>query len=381
MKTVIMRCPSEGRFHFGKLGLDENASLSQTSTIIHSDTLFSALLNICAKTFPDKVDGLKVAFDNEEIVISSAFYCLEVQDIMANNDRTTYPVVYFLPKPVYFELFNTDLSKRKAFSKIAFISKGVWEYGFTPPEWTEENGCLIVDEKFVMLTSELDHDYEQFTQNDGTKKPEKQISIYKEKTSPKIADHARRTKDNIFFQTDLVLANNLLDLNGSKKFRKSIQPHFYCLLDIKPNSVYGELVKMLFSIMEDEGIGGAISTGCGRLIECEIGEENFEFSFHNNIQAAGFQVSVSLIHPAPSDTSFPFVYYKTITRGGRKIALGKTSLKRVKMLKEGALIQGDTRGGIPQIHDSLPYFRNGKALCVPIHPKYLSRDNKLIYDY
>lgn len=372
-----MRCPPNGRFHFGKLGLDENASLYQTSTIIHSDTLFSALLNICAKCFPEKTGQLKNAFVQGEVAISSGFYCFEISDKKPDGTVVSYPLVYFLPKPSHFSLLNSNLKERKIFAKIAFVSKGVWERGLRPDQWTRDNDCIRIDDKFIMLTSEFDSDYSQLTKGDVPEYPELKVRSYKVKTAPKIADHARKRENNIFFQTDLLLGTNCLELNNGDRFTKSIQPHFYCLLDIKEDSSFHDLINTLFAIMADEGIGGAISTGCGKLTSCSIAEPSFTFSFQNGTRSDNYKVSASLINPDPNRL-FPYRYYKTIIRGGRKVALGNTPLKRVQMLREGALIEGVAFGRIPRIHDSLPNYRNGKAFCIPIHSNYtLTEDEDL----
>ena len=369
MKTIILKCPKYGRFHFGKLGLDENSSLAQSSEIIHSDTLFSALINVCSRICDeDTVKSLITAFDTKQIKISSAFYCLQIDNFNKDNSRISTKQVFFLPKPDYFELLNSDLENRKTYSKIAFVSKGIWSKGYLPSQWNKENDCIIIDKKFVLLKSELDDDYIQLTQDIDNDVPELSIKIFYSKTNPKIADHKRRWDNNIFFQTDLLLTQTSFyyQIKTQRVLRKTIQPNFYFFLDIDNNCKYKNLIYSVLKILADEGIGGAISTGCGKLEEVDIIDEDFSWDFENGKAHPELKVSASLISPENQDVLQKLYRYKILTRGGRPISKDRVSLKRIRMIKEGAIVSSGIDGGLPQIH-ALEYFRYGKTFTIPIH--------------
>lgn len=378
MKAVLLKCPAYGRFHFGLSGLDENSSLHQSGEIVHSDTLFSALVVLCAKTFPEQVEAFIRAFKNDQIQISSAYYCLETK-----RGGVREKLIHFFPKPVYFEAVNEDTQERKRIKKIAYLSKAVWERGIAPIDRTEDyydwnNLCRSVDKRFLILEEELEYNIREAI---------KVISVVE--TAPKIADHARRSANNIFFQTDLLLGYkefsraDLKDMGLASSQTYSVQPHFYFLLDTPElDEKLKRMLYMLIELLADEGIGGAISTGCGQLKGVEI--EDFEFKFkaltdedEAETADARYKVSMSLIAPLESDKAH-LKNGKIIVRGGRPIARHQQKendrLDRLKMIKEGALVKEDVQGHIPKIHKSEKFLRYGKAFKLAVHPNFIFDD-------
>jgi CRISPR/Cas system CSM-associated protein Csm4 (group 5 of RAMP superfamily) len=75
--AFILRCKPHAQFHFGKVALDEDTSLDDTSLIMHSDTFFSGLVNVHQRVFgTEATDAFVGEFrEKENITISSAFYC------------------------------------------------------------------------------------------------------------------------------------------------------------------------------------------------------------------------------------------------------------------------------------------------------------------
>lgn len=350
MEAIVLNCPKQGRFHFGLTGLDENASLYQTSAIIHSDTLFSALISLCAKAFPEQVKPLIDAF-NQHIRISSAYYCLDI-----HGDEELIKRIFFLPKPDCLDLKNDDVSIRKPIKKVQFLSKSVWEQGLLPKDWKGEH-CHIINGKFVVH------------QNDMPLKLAKQIEkVFEERTAPKIADHARQRNNNIYFQTDLHLHQSrikgeLPEEDGYREF--IVTPSFYLLVKdtlSESDKKLSNLLNLLFELLADEGIGGGISTGCGKLISIE------KEAFNIDMEVGKEAVSMSLISPKLTDFA-TVTYANILTRGGRNIS-AKETLNRLKMLKEGASITAATEGDIVAIHNSGMFLRYGKAFPLPIHPNY-----------
>jgi len=358
MQSVLLKCPPYARFHFGKTGLDENSSLYQTSDMMHSDTLFSALMITCNKAFgKERTDELCTEIKDGKIAFSSVFYFLE------NAENR----VFFLPKPDHFELLNANTKKRKDIRKVAFISKGVWEGGIRLEEWTDSEKCIILQGKFVLLVEEL----KELLGNIPDLFDTKQLKIFSIESAPKIADHARRRENNIFFQTDLHFAHNVI--NGQE-----ISPHFYFLVQFN-NAKCETLFKSVCDILTDEGIGGGISTGSGKLAgEGKAIFQNFSMNIEKSLE--GVKTTLSLISPSSETELSNLSYYKILTRGGRPITWKKGRLERIKMLKEGALVKGDILGDIPKLDVfdkdgikltvDIPYYRNGKAFCLSIHENY-----------
>ena len=376
MEAVLLKCPPYARFHFGITGLDENSSLHQTSERLHSDTLFSVLMVLCSKIFPNQIDDLKAAFESGEVSISSGSYYLEITEYETLK-KITQRQIFFLPKPECFELLNTDADKRKELRKIKFVSKGVWERGLLPEDWLmKDSECVIIQGKFVALLSELTAD------DKLAKQVANSISIFEEKTAPKIADHNRRRENNIFFQTDLCFAANFLKDNDGKPLFQ-IMPHFYFLIEHRADSQVKNLVETLIEILPDEGIGGGISTGCGKIDSSEI--IPFDWQFSEGEKSSKYNVSASLISPVSKADLTALVGYKVMTRGGRRLSISEKKLAqipenkreeakqlaRVKMIREGALLQlpNEVTGQLVPLHDFIPNYRNGKAFCLPIHQK------------
>jgi CRISPR-associated protein Csm4 len=194
MQAIILKCPPNGRFHFGITAPDVDSALSSSSICFHSDTLFSALVILCNRMFPDRVNELIQFFNNQEIQISSGSYCLE---ILQENEPPQR--VFFLPKPSQFDAASLELADRKAVKGIEYISKTIWEKGIPPDEWLSTNECSLIDRKFLVHEDELSGEVCDLIEG-----------FYKIKTEPKIADHARKKTNNIFFQTDLFLKTNYL---------------------------------------------------------------------------------------------------------------------------------------------------------------------------
>ncbi len=372
MKAIQLECPKYGRFHFGKTGLEENASLHRSEEIIHSDTLFSAIISTCSKVFPDQLEALLEAFKDKEgsIKLSSAFPCWNVNSIHKKEKKEDRHTIFFLPKPVHLELYDENEEAdidRKKIQRIAYISKTIWDKGIAPKYWCDKEDCILIDKKYLVHRDDL----------------YKEIALEIEdittiQTVPKIADHIRQPSDNIFFQTDLYFNSfewnsndfNMLNLRFLSNY--SIQPHFYFLLDINLNDTNRHLEKVLdvlLDIIIDEGIGGSISTGAGRLIsKTEI--ENFKWQIKEQDIAKNHAVTMSLYCPSDHEELQKVQFGKIITRGGRLIGK-EDQLKRVKMFQEGALIKHLVKGSIPSIHDSKPYLRYGRAFMIPVHQNYV----------
>ncbi len=352
MEAIILKCPENGRFHFGLTAPGPEIALSKTSGCFHSDTLFSALIVLCAKTFPDEVSAFIASFKSGEIKISSGSFCLEVSD--------KKEPIYFLPKPAHFDCYQDENINRKEIKDIQYISKKIWENGLTPAEW-KKNRCVWVDKKF------LAHFYE-FPRNYGKEK------IINSVTEPKIADHARKSVDNIFFQTDIQTKRTILI---SDTTITTVHIHLYFLLENeRADERMKKLFDLLLDILIDEGFGGGISSGNGKIESIKRATwewDNKIFSEQN--RSHKIMASASLISPSANDQLDDILAGNVITRGGRNTSKDGT-LKRIKMFKEGTIFNKDTiSGNIPEIHnkevqESNIYLRYGKAFPLPVHEKY-----------
>lgn len=335
-KAVILKCLPQSRFHFGRVGLDVNTSLNDSSIIPHSDTLFSAMIHVGARLLEHdaEVDALVDLFRGEnaapKVKISSGCYCLE-------NAKGDF--LYFLPKPLHLNLIKTE--HPKDLKKIQFISKEVWELGLNPNDWKTK--CKIIDKLFVVTEAEYDH----FQLSE-------QAVFFKEIALPKVTVHKEDKKDSFFYQTTI----QIMPLN------ENVKVHYYFLLETQ-DLVDSEtnLLNQILDILPYEGIGGERTTGCG-LFESVVYED-----FDLKVPNANRFVTISLTNPQ-SDAEFKaFENYQIVTRGGRQLGQSNQQfLKKVNMIAEGALVNQAVQGRLVSIAPKTiqqPYFRNGICMTLP----------------
>lgn len=337
-KAIVLRCRPGSQFHFGKIAVDDETSLDETSDILHSDTLFSALVELSARAFPDFVDELIKCFDENLVRISSGFYLVEL--------KKTGETIFFLPKPCTTEVGE----KNKVQRKIRFISKGVWEAGIPSKKWTDKSECVILQNQFIVLRTEVEkfnlHQLENW-------------QILNTHTLPKVAVHKESKEDSIYFQTNMTIPR-----------QKDLMTHIYFLLEADDQFLGSELWNKLLNLiglLGIEGIGGERSTGCGHIDEVTM--EDFEISL-----SSPYFGLMSLFFPQDEEELEAVFAYKTFTRGGRRVPL-QGSLKRVKMIAEGAVCGKPVIGKIIPILKGPDYDfrRSGKAFTIPVHQNFAPR--------
>lgn len=337
MKIIILNSKPDTRFHFGKaLGAfteESHNTQKMTSDYLHSDTLWSALVNAWALSCPDTVDDFIDYCNNGIFKISSAFYCFVPQ--LYEEQKNLNKAVFFLPKPTSLNLFK--FSEPKKMKKVKFISKGVWENGLMPGDWFNSDKCIISpNEEAIALKSEISELFNLFSTETAAKTSARDIT---------------RREDVFYFQTDLYLANN-------------IQWYFF-IENSLPDELQSDFQKAMQTLV-NFGIGGERTTGCGSLTGYE--EIDFDFNFVNNSFANVYRVSVSLTAPNENELS-ENALYQIIKRGGRFIEKGK-SLPMVQMLLEGAVFDNDVKGRIIKLYDHPKVMRYGLSFLIPMHSNF-----------
>lgn len=347
MQLAKLQCKLGAQFHFGKLGLDENMSLDDTSDYIHSDTLFSALINEHFFIFGDenKTDAFVKAFENNKIKISSGFYSL------AFAKRQ----ILFFPVPVHFTFLVTKpeiLNNIKQLKKIKFASQCILNEGISPEEWFTGK-CVIIQDKFVCKKEEI----EDLASLEQLKK----LKIFTHHSETKVKVHTTSQEGVLYNQVNIQIAENEIE---------NLKINFFFLFDVL-EEFKNQLEKVIHSL-EFSGIGGQRSTGSGQFEKVEI--SNYEY----NVPIENVPMSISLIIPENENLD-NFEYYDFIERGGRRIGFNPEegtgfNLKRVKMIQEGAMLKNNSEKG--KITDLKPkgeagiFLRNGKAFLLPIHKNF-----------
>lgn len=341
MNVIILKCKPGALFRLGE------GSLVDVSHIIHSDTLFSALVNIYEMVFGEGEEFVRLVDDNK-ILFSSAFPLLE--NIHSGN------FIYFLPKPKI--VFDTAESLGKKEKKINFLSLKAFNKisesidSLSLSSKFDLNELLVLADEYALLKDELDSTILPTT------------PFIREQIFPKTAVHKESREDAFYFQTDIQLVPFCDD-------RKKIcyNPHFYFLI----NDTLNELEKIKFisclRILADEGIGGDRGSGRGFVEEVIIKElENFV------VMDGKYYLTLSLTNPT-SQTEFDnCISYDLIKRGGGSIGLEgnpENHRKQVKMISEGSIFNSPIKGRIVEVSPSVNHYthkiyRNGKAFLIPI---------------
>jgi CRISPR-associated protein Csm4 len=335
-QAIILKCSTQSRFHFGRVAIDADTSLNDSSIMPHSDTLFSAMIHLAARIFRDEQavnDFVKLFGANDfepKIRLSSGFYCLE---------NAAGEFLYFLPKPLNFNLIKMD--NQKDLKKIQFISKSVWEQGLKPTDWLTK--CKMIDRKFVVTNAEFD----QFKLSEKDK-------FFEEISLPKVTVHKETKEGSFFYQTTI----QIMPLQQGTKV------HLYFLLDTENlTDEENKLLNQVLYLLPYEGIGGERTTGCG--LFSGFVKQAFDLQVADNQHF----ISVSLVNPNNNAEFQAFKNYQIVTRGGRQI--GKSNqqfLKKVNMIAEGAVVQQAIRGRIVSIAPAgmtTPYLRNGISMTLP----------------
>lgn len=331
MKAIILDTKSTTQFHFGTTSLETDTNLDDSSEICHSDTLWSAIVDNCAKIDNSHTRRFIDWSEQGRIRLSSTFFCVEF-----NNS-----IVYFLPKPAALNLFDIDSDLRKKAKKIKYISKGAMELGLRPKDWFYGD-CIIIQDKFVALKNEIPNDA-------ATTK------FYQLNTIPKTKVSYRKKEGNFYHQTNVQLCSG-----------DGFQTKYYFLIEHSLDSSEWEQFLNYLKFTLSYGLGGELSTGCGK-IDC-YKEKDFNLNISNHEQF--FSCSLSL--PESENEKSRFNYYQLLTRGGKRIENGK-SAKIIEMLQEGAVFSDRINGGIADLtpeNAAAPIKRCGMPLLLPLHENY-----------
>jgi CRISPR-associated protein Csm4 len=344
MQVIILKSNFGTRFRFGEaLGAyteDESNSTKTTSEYLHSDTLWSALVNAWALACTDTVECFIDECRKGNFKLSSAFYCIEFSDRyygLSTQSPETKKKVFFLPKPVSLNLFAFDEPKK--LKRIKFISKGIWESGLLPKDWFNADKCtLLQNESIVALKTEIG----------------RSVNIFKIETMPHTrARDVTDREDAFYYQSDLCLLHS-----------DSFNVNWYFFVENNlPQNLRTDF-KSAMQMLVNMGIGGERTSGCGSLTGYI--EENYELQITNYDHS----VSVSLIAPNENELAETSLY-QVIKRGGRFLEKGK-SLKMIQMLQEGAVFENDIKGKIVTLNENPPVLRYGINLSIPLHNDFIN---------
>ena len=330
MKAVILKAKQGSSFHFGEYAPFGETFLDYASSFPHSDTIFSALVNIHDFIWPEETNYFVNFFKTGSIRISSGMFCI----------KTENETLFFLPRPV---MMKTDPGEDpKRFRNIEWISTGAWQNGMVSQPGGDD--LIIVGKRFVCQKEE----WTRLTDADPA-----HFRIYEEEALPRVMVHSETREDTLYQQTNTVLC-------GSDNLNVS----YYFLADYENlENLWRERLETVISLLPDSGLGGQRTTGCGFFEGLEWKENPLPETAEDS-----YRVNLGLLSPE-KDLS-DCLAYRIITRGGRYT--GKGRLKKVIMLREGAIVNGNIEGSMADISPAGDgsSLRLGMPVFYPV-PKHL----------
>ncbi len=338
MELLILRCNPHNPLHLGS-GL-----LDQSGAIIHSDTLFSALVNNYVLLFGQS--GLSEfinAFKAESILeISSAFPAIET---------IRGELILFFPAPIDLRhRFKGDQDLDKSVKKIRFISEGILkEIG----EGIHLPSCRMLGAEFLVTAAE----HRLIAVGDKTNQPETLPPPIQFGTAAHVLMHQIGQED-AFFNVTAIYPRKL---RRQEKMSAAFDTHYYFLF--RTQNCQPELLarfKACVALLADEGIGGERSAGLGGFANVDWkGIVQFKYASKGD-----HSLSLGLGIPADQEAFDQVSKYATVMRGGNAIGTGNNNQfarKRIRMIAEGALCDAQPKGmtaniaGDDSLHQVLRY--------------------------
>jgi len=315
--------------HIGARGV----GYEETEDMIHSDTLFSALMTLWGHFYEDDIEAF---CHNPPFIISSAF---------PFKDDT-----YFFPFPMVRigKDEKTDNRGKKRLKRVRYVSQELLE--------TILNGngdSLDFDEKETFQHGKFWCKWDSSTSPDNR-------AAYLERELPRVNVDRNTNASDIFYFSEIFFAEDA-GLFFLARFReREIKTKFETIL----------------RFLGDEGIGGDKRTGKG-LFSLHVRDK---FNISSPKRSDGF-MTLSLYHPEETEFTggvFQNASYKLITREGWLHTPGAMTLRRkkVRMAQEGSifnLVGKDLYGTCPCVLDRADelglnhnIYRYGIAFSVPI---------------
>ena len=313
-KLTIYRLIFRSPLHVG----EDVVGPEKVSSIVHSDTILSALYSLALKVNGDI--STKIAGGAVRISSASPFY-------RDNNDIT-----YYFPKPIIaqekvFPISEADYPLRKKLKKLNFI----------PLDWILK---IINGETIEVTAQEIENIKEKLKK------------LFKTHTIPKVALDRITQDSNLFHFGELHFSKGGLFIIADFK-------------DEDMRSAFEGLLKFL----GDEGLGGKRTAGYGLF---DVETDSFEINLPENPSK---YLLLSLYWPSTEERynlNLKESSYQLIRRTGWFLLNDGRSLKRrpLWMFKEGSILNKEPFGGAADVTpDSLNsgrVYRFGYALSLPM---------------
>lgn len=316
--------------HVNSKGID----FEQAEEIIHSDTLYSAIVSAWSKFYGDDEDFRMITSTDifpPPFILSSAFPFM--------GDKLFFPIPI---TGVFTGEISTD--KRKKIKKIKYLEKSLFEKVISGDKLLSPIESSTIQDGSILVNN-----------NDC---PFNEIYLIFETPRVVIDRHTGRTE--IFHFSQISFEKNCGFFFLVKFNNKSLEKKFNAVI----------------RFLGDEGIGADRSSGKGLFVP-EISDFTMEIP-----ESANHFLTLSLYHPTRDEVEEKILkdsYYKIQTRRGWISYTGGHALRRksIRMIAEGSVVKDiktkNIYGDMPVVLErnpqlGLPFdvIRNGFCFSVPI---------------
>ncbi|MCX7759100.1 MAG: type III-A CRISPR-associated RAMP protein Csm4 [bacterium] len=305
MKTLLVKLKFKTELHIG-----ETASiLTKIDNIIHSDTLFSAIVNMYCLIFGlDKAEILMQKIINENYLrISSAFYF--------------YKDKLLAPKPFGIKLKSDDSEDYKKIKKLKFVPFDL----------------LCNPQKFLNLSK---------NEIEGIYNMNKSLALEEER--PRVSIDRTTNSSNIYYISYYYLSDDA---------------GMWFFLQVNPE-IEKEIITTI-KVLGDEGIGGERTYGFG------LFTPTFEEYKLPNVESQSLFVNLSLTNPNKEEVDL-IKYYSIKTRKGYIYSpyISGVRHKEINVLEEGSVFNNEIKGRVidvtPKNFTKHKVYKFYMAFCLPV---------------
>ena len=347
MQAIKLTCAPRNRF---RLGLRD---LGTTSEWLHSDTLFSGIINAHALLFGEpQTTELVNDFHEQRIRISSAFPLVQ----FSNGNKESLGL-FFLPRPYCQnkppQTDHAEIGLKKKIKKIRFLSLPVFKSMLQTVRQEEDTIAFAFDlltlprlsEGFVISSTEGAEIGKLVSLGQ-----ENVIEPLKSIETPKV--NLQKIDDaGPFYETDLHLNRGAIPGTEVRW-----ETHFFFLIDHKLSDDALDRFFAALRLLGDEGIGGERSCGAGHFTDYETLDFDWDLS-------GPYQTNLALLSPQAEELS-KIVSYESLIRGGSFLTGENSDRQRkmsVRMILEGSVFRGEMHGRLVEVaqKDGKPVYQNG----------------------
>ncbi len=361
--------------NYYSIGEDHAGNLS---TLIHSDTLFSALCNnirllegkeVLKEFLAAVQDSLKTG--DGWFKLSSCFHYIDIY-----KDQKQLSSLFFLPAPLKRFTFTEEAQSYlegnpKLFKKVEYLSSNTARK-LQKGEPLSFNAFYLLDDSHLLDDKDLEIlGWKKWVQKKIPHEHDTEFIAIKEKIKllrqveeqrvriKRCGFNISEAKSEPFTRSKLYLTrSNYFIRSEDARLIHELVPGFYFLLDPSGlKEAHVSILKAAIKLLTDNGIGGERSLGAGLfddvVIEPLEKEPNLNDLFSNGEESNHREfMNLSLVYPATPKIDMKHVkFYSLLDRTGYCYSLDSKTQRflDVKFIKEGSVFTGKIKGKLVQV--------------------------------